>query len=143
MARPDITNAVRAVARYAHTPTERLGQAIMKILSYLIGTKSLGIIYARGSGLGLEVFADADYADKTTGRRSVSGIAVTLGGTVVSPASKTRYVVSLSTSEEECIPTGDGVKEALFVRVPFCLSVRPRRVEQALRSLRTTRGLRR
>ena len=32
MARPDIANAVRAVARYAHTPTERLWQAIMKII---------------------------------------------------------------------------------------------------------------
>ena len=31
MTRPDI-NAVRAVARYAHEPTERLWQAIMKIL---------------------------------------------------------------------------------------------------------------
>ena len=140
MAQPDITNAVRAVARYAPTPTERLWQAIMKTLLYLIGTKSLGIIYVRGSGLGLEVFADAD---KATDRRSVSGIAVTLGGTVVSHASKTRDVVSLPTSEEEYIPAGDGVKEALFVRVPFCLSLRPRRVEQALRSLRTTRGLRR
>ena len=112
----------------------------MKMLSYLIGTKSLGIIYVRGSGLGLEVFADADY---TIDRRSVSGTAVTFGGTVVSHASKTRYVVSLSTSEEEYIPAGAGVKEALFVHVPFCVSLRPRRVEQASRSLRTTRGLRR
>ena len=31
MTRPDITNAVRAVARYAYEPTERLWQAIMKI----------------------------------------------------------------------------------------------------------------
>ena len=38
MTRPEITNAVRAVARYAHTPTERLWQAIMKILSCLNGT---------------------------------------------------------------------------------------------------------
>ena len=30
--RPYITNAVRAVARYAHEPTERLSQAITKIL---------------------------------------------------------------------------------------------------------------
>ena len=35
MTRPDITNAVRAVARYVHEPTERLWQAITKILSYL------------------------------------------------------------------------------------------------------------
>ena len=95
MTQSDITNAVRAVARYAHTPTERLWQAIMKILSYLNGTKNFGITYMRGSGLGLEVYADAYYADKTNDRRSVSGIAVTLGGTVVSHASKTQHVVSV------------------------------------------------
>ena len=48
MTRPDITNAVRAVARYAHEPTERLWQAIMKILSHLNGTRSLDITYVRG-----------------------------------------------------------------------------------------------
>ena len=116
MTRPDIPNAVRAVARYAHEPTERVWQAIMKILSYLNGTRSLGITYVRGSGLSLNVYADADYANKENDRRSVSGIAVTLGGTVVRHASKTQRVVSLSTSEAEYIAAGEGVKEALFVR---------------------------
>ena len=116
MTRPDITNAVRAVARYAHEPTERLWQAITEILSYLNGTKSLGIIYVRGLGLSLNVYADTDYAKMEIDRRSVSGIAVTLAGTVVSHASKTQRVVSLSTTEAEYIAAGDGVKEALFVR---------------------------
>ena len=70
----------------------------------------------RGSGLGLEVYADADYADKANDRRSVSRIAVTLGGTVVSHASKTQHVVSLSSSKAEYIMAGDGFKEAMFVR---------------------------
>ena len=75
MMRPDITNAVRAVARCAHIPTERLWQEIMKVLSYLNGTKSFAIAYVRGSGLGLGVYADADYADKANDERhSMSGI---------------------------------------------------------------------
>ena len=97
MTRPDITNALRAVARYALEPTERLWQAIMKILSYLNGTKRLGITYVRGSDLSLKVDANADYANKDNDRRSVSGIAVALGGTVVSLVSKTQRVVSLDT----------------------------------------------
>ena len=101
MTRPGITNAVRAVAPYAYNPTERLWQAIMKILSYLNGTKGFESTYVWGSGLGLEVHADANYADKANNRRSVSGIAVTLGGTVLSHASKRQHVVSLSTSEAE------------------------------------------
>ena len=88
------------------------------------------------------MYADADYADKADDRRSVSGITVTLGGTVVSHASKIQYFVSLSTSEAEYIAAGDGVNETLFVRAILCLSLRPRRVGQALRFLRTTRGLR-
>ena len=112
---------MRAVARYAHEPTERQRKAITKILLYLNGTKSLGITYVRGSGLSTDVYADADYADKGNSRRSVSGVAVTLGGTVVSHVSKTQRVVSLSISEAEYIATEDGVKEALFVRavLPF------------------------
>ena len=103
MTRPDITNnAMRAVARYAHQPTEILWQAIMKTLSYLNGTKGLGITYVRGSDLSLNVYTDAHYANKNNDRHSVSGRAVILGGTVVvSHASKIQRVVSLSTSEAE------------------------------------------
>ena len=114
--RPDITHAVRAVARYAHEPTERLRKVITKISSYLNGTKSMGITYVRGSGLSIDVHADADYADKDYRRRSGSGVAVTLGGTVVSDVSKTQRVVSLSTSKTEYVIAGEGVKEALYVR---------------------------
>ena len=110
MIRSDITNAVRAVERYAHEPTERLWKAITKILSYPNGTKSLDITYVRGSGLSIDVYADVDYADKDNSRRSVSGVAVTLGGTVVSHVSKTQRVVSLWTSETEYIAAGEEVK---------------------------------
>ena len=59
---------------------------------------------------------NADYADKAYDRRSVSCIAVTLGGTVVSHLSTTQHVMSLSTSEAEHIAAGDEIKEVLFVR---------------------------
>ena len=116
MTRPGITNVVRAVARYAYTPTERLWRTIMKILLYFNGTKSFGITYVRVSGLGLEMYAAVDYADEANDRRSMFGIAVTLGGTVVSHASKTQHVVSLSTPEAAYIVAGDRVKKVVSVR---------------------------
>ena len=67
----------------------------------------------RELGLGLEVYTDADYADKVYDRRSVSEIAVTLGGTVVSHTNKTQHVVSLSSSEAY-IAARDGVKGAVL-----------------------------
>ena len=140
MTRPDITNAVRAVARYAHEPTERLWQAIMKILSYLNGTRSLGITYVlRSSGLSLNVYADADYASMKNDRRSVSRIAVTLGGTVVSHKSETQRVVSLSTSEAEYIAAGEGVKEALFVRA-FLSFIAPETSGASIKVLEDNQG---
>ena len=108
----------------------------MKILSYFNETKSFGITYVRGSGLGLEVYVDADYAEKANDRRSVSGIAVTSGGAVVSHASKTQHVVC-----RIHYGWGRGQKK-LCLCVSLCRSLRPRRVGQALRSLRATRGLR-
>ena len=60
------------------------------------------------------MYTEADYA-KANERRSVSGIAVTLGGIVVSNESQAEQVVSLPTSEAEYIAAGGGVKAALFV----------------------------
>lgn len=77
---PDIAHAQNTVQRPANAPTEETWEAIVKILSYLSATKDFGIIYVRGSGLDLVVFVDAKYADADTDRRSMSGVAVSLGG---------------------------------------------------------------
>ena len=130
---------MRAVARYAHEPTQRLWKLIAKILSYFNGTKSLGITYVRGSGLSIDVYADADYADKDYSRRSVSGVAVTLGGTVVSHVSKTQRVVLLSTSEAEFIAAGEGVKGALFVRAVVSF-IAPEASEASIKVLEDNQG---
>ena len=62
------------------------------------------------------MFVDASYADDKVDRRSTTGLAVTVGGTVVSASTKTQPVTAQSTSEAEYIAAGEGVKEALFVR---------------------------
>ena len=129
LTRPDITNAVRAVARYTHEPSERLRQAILKMLSYFNRTRSLSH----------NAYVDADYANKKNDRRSVSGTAETLGGIVVSHASKTQRVVSLSTSEAEYIAAGDDVKEALFVRAVLS-SIAPETCGASVKVLEDNQG---
>ena len=112
----------------------------MKIPLYLYGTKGFGITCVRGSGLGLEVYADADYAYKANDKRSVSGRAVTLGGTFVSHASTAQHIVSLSPTKTDYIATEDGVKEALFV--PAVLSfIAPETSEASIKVLEDNRGL--
>ena len=59
---------------------------------------------------------DADYAHKADDRRSVSGVAVCCGVTLVSWFSTTQKCVTLSTTEAEYVALADGVEEARYVR---------------------------
>ena len=114
--RPDVANPVRAIARHSHNPSPRHWKGLRKIMGYLKGTRDLGIVFRRGGGLKLSLYVDADYADKANDRRSVSGAAVMLGGSVVSATSTTQHCTTLSTSEAEYVAMAHGVKNALFSR---------------------------
>ena len=77
MTRPDISNAVSAVA-HSHNPTDRHWKSVLKIMTYPHRTRGMGSAFLGGSGLGLPAYSDADYADKSNDRRSVSGTVIAL-----------------------------------------------------------------
>ena len=121
--RPDIANAVRAVARFCHDPKEVHVKAARKIIKYLSATAHLGLTFRKDSKLeevqldyDFETYVDADYSHKADYRRPVSGVAVCCGGTLVSWFSRTQKCVTLSTTEAEYVAMDDGVKETLYVR---------------------------
>ena len=114
--RPNIANAVRAVARYANKPREVHWSTAIAILNYVFGTNDFGATFQGGRGLELVGFANADYASKAADRRSVSGGAVMCAGACVSWFSRTQKCVTLSTTEAEYVAKGDTVKEAMFIR---------------------------
>ena len=116
--RPDISNAVRSVARYCSTPKAIHWKAALGILAYINATSGFGTTCQRGTlaSIVLEVFVDADYASKATDRRCVSGGAIMCGGVCVCWFSRTQKCVTLSTSEAEYIALGDAVKELSFLR---------------------------
>ena len=64
--RPEISNAVRAVARFAHAPKQKQWKAARGIFEYLNASSSYGVTFQRGNGLELVVHADAAYAPKET-----------------------------------------------------------------------------
>ena len=90
--RPDISNAVRAVARYCTTPRATHWKASLGILEYINRTSKYGITFQRRilSSILLEVFADAGYTSKATDRRSVSGASIICGGASVCWFSRTQ-----------------------------------------------------
>ena len=95
--RPDISNAVRAVARYCTAPRAIHWKAALSILEYMNGTSEYDTTFQRGTlcSISLEVFADADYACKATDRRSVSSGAIMCGGVSVCWFSSTQKCVTL------------------------------------------------
>ena len=117
--RPDVANAVRAVARYSISPKEIHWKAAMGILEYVFCTSDFGITFERGGGLKLVPFADANYASKATDRRPVSGGAVMCTGASVCLFSKTQKYVTISTTEAEYVALAD-TKGAVFLRYVWC-----------------------
>ena len=117
--RPDISNAVRSVAKYCSAPRAIHWKSPLGIHANINCTCGCGITYQRGTSVGIfsEVFADADYASKATDRRSVSGGAIMCGGACcVCWFSRTQKCANLFTSGAENVALGDPVKELLFSR---------------------------
>ena len=115
---PDMANAVRVVARQVHDPAERHWRAVWRIIAYLNKAKDLGLVCVKDGDRKLSVYVDADYANKDSDRRSVSGVAVMVGGTVVNASSTTH--VTLSTSEAEYVAVAQGAKTALLTKTVLC-----------------------
>ncbi|CAB1118960.1 unnamed protein product [Ectocarpus sp. CCAP 1310/34] len=107
--RPDISNAVRAVARHSHEPKLSHWKAAPKVLNYLLGTAHLSLNFKRDSSVdvGTLVYVDADFASKATDRRSVSGALVFVAGMLVVWTSRTQKCVAQSTSEAEYLAMED------------------------------------
>ena len=99
----DIANAVRAIARQAHDPAEKQWRAVRKIIAYLNKTKDLKLVFVEHGDQSLSVYVDADYANRGNDRRSVSRVAVMVGGTVVNVSSTTQHCVTPFTSEAEYV----------------------------------------
>ena len=95
MTRPDIINAVRTVAHQARDYAGSHWRAVYKTMSYVNKTTQLRLMFWKGGGLKLSFYVDADYADKTKDRRSVSRVALMLGGTAVFASMTTQHCVIL------------------------------------------------
>ena len=122
-ARPDIANAVRAMARIPYKPKPTHYKAAHKIIEYLNVTSDLRLTFSRDSDLGsvqlefhLETYVHTDYAHIAEDKRSVCAAAISCGVAQVSWFSGAQQCVTLSTNEAEYVAMADGVREARCVR---------------------------
>lgn len=126
LSRPDITFAVNKVCQFMHSPTTNHWSAVKRILRYLQGTASHGLLISRSSPSvlhaytdaafnSLSAFSDADWAGCPDDRRSTGGYAIYLGSNLVSWSARKQKTVSRSSTESEYKALADTVAELTWL----------------------------
>jgi hypothetical protein len=117
--RPDLAYPVSVLARYMADGHHRKKHwvAAKRVLRYLQGTKTLGIVLGGPTPIQLHVSTDSSWGDCMTSRRSTQGFVTTLGMSPISWKSQRSEAVALSTPEAEYYAVGQGGREAKFLRM--------------------------
>jgi hypothetical protein len=118
--RPDVAFAASHLAQFNCDPCQRHMAAAKRVLRYLKGTMSLGIVYyqqkvssARPHAVYSDEvgYSDADWAGDVDSRRSTTGYVVLLNGGPIAWKSCRQSTVALSTMEAEYMALTDAAKE--------------------------------
>ena len=112
--RPDIAVAVGVLSRYLENPLWHHWVAVKRVLRYLRGTSSYGLMLGEG-GMELSSWSDSDWAGDVDTRRSTSGYVLQLGSSTVSWSSKRQEIVALSSTEAEYIALTRTAQEVLWM----------------------------
>jgi hypothetical protein len=116
--RPDLAYSVCLVARFMDRPTEIHFAAVKRIMRYLRGTLSHGVLYKRklSNEVHLRGWCDSDYAGDLDDRKSTTGFVFTIGDSAVSWCSKKQPIVTLSTTEAEYVSAASCACQAIWLR---------------------------
>lgn len=116
--RPDIAASVAILARKTSNPTQEDWNELKRVAKYLKGTADMYLQLCCESEVPnvLYGYADANWAECRTDRKSNSGYVFLLNGCAVSWGCKKQTVVSLSTTEAEFVALSDTAKEVVWLR---------------------------
>ena len=111
--RPDVQFAVGIASRFSSCPGHEHWALVTRIFAYLSVTRNVGLSVGldRSDGSGLLAYVDADHAGNVGSRRSTTGVAVFLDGTLISSTSKRQATVALSTFVAELNAVAKGVTD--------------------------------
>ncbi|GAA0145966.1 transmembrane signal receptor [Lithospermum erythrorhizon] len=117
--RPDITFAVNLASQFMHQPKEVHLQGVKRILRYLLGTITLGLMLHKVSSFLLTVYSDFDWAGCHSTRRSTTGFCIYLGSNIISWTSKKQQTVATSSTEAEYRALASATAETTWVQQLF------------------------
>jgi len=119
--RPDIANAVRCLGRHAGSYTKENFTSAKRVLQYLAGTRTYGLVYRRSSAvqggkLQLSAFSDADHANCPDTSRSISGHVLKLNNWSFDFKSKKQNAVTDGTCKSELVAASTCVENLLWAK---------------------------
>jgi histone deacetylase 1/2 len=116
LTRPDLSYALNKVCQYLSQPTTVHYEAVKRILRYVKGTTSTGLIFRPDPSPVLNIYTDADWAGCSDDHRSTGGFAIFLGCNLVSWSSRKQPTVSRSSTEAEYKALANGTAEATWIQ---------------------------
>ncbi|MCI14971.1 retrovirus-related Pol polyprotein from transposon TNT 1-94, partial [Trifolium medium] len=119
LTRPDIAFSVNKVCQFMAQPLESHWKAVKRILRYLKGTLSHGLLLAPSSTtlpISLRAYSDADWATNQDDRRSTSGSCIYFGPNLVSWGSKKQPLVARSSTEAEYRSMANTTADLLWIQ---------------------------
>ncbi|OWY94420.1 Copia type Polyprotein [Phytophthora megakarya] len=88
--RPDLAFAVRQLSRYVQKPTQQHIRAAKRVLRYLIGTKTQGIVYTKRKILEqkpeliIDGYCDSNWGNDPDTRKSITSFVHCMAGDAIS-----------------------------------------------------------
>ena len=113
--RPDLAFAVQQACLYMHDPRQQHSAQLKRILRYVRGTTSHGLLLRASPRLDITAYSDADWAGCPDTRRSTSGFCVFLGESLVSWSSKQQPTVPRSSAEAEYRAVANATAECIWL----------------------------
>ncbi|RVW98057.1 Retrovirus-related Pol polyprotein from transposon TNT 1-94 [Vitis vinifera] len=101
LTRSDIAFSVNKACQFMHRPTSTHWSSVKRILRYLKGTTTHGLLLQPSAHFTVQAYTDADWGAQPDDRRSSSGYLVYLGNNLVSWTASKQKVVSWSSAESE------------------------------------------
>ncbi|XP_043710306.1 uncharacterized mitochondrial protein AtMg00810-like [Telopea speciosissima] len=101
LTRLDIQFAINKVCHFMHSLTTDHWLVVKRILRYLKGTMSHGLLFHRHTTLSLSAFSNLDWANYPDDHKSTGGFAISLGWNLISWSSQKQATVARSSTKTE------------------------------------------